>query len=385
MLVLESTPKGVGNFFYDEWIAAEKGNSGYEAFFVPWFEIEMYRKPILDMETFIESLDSLYMSDGTTYWYLWELGATLEGINWYKNKKESENMDEIQMMQEFPSTAEEGFSSTGRPAFNHLHIKRMEKGCCAPEFKGELIGKTRKGKDSIADLEFIKSPHGNLWIWSLPDKSILMNNRYCCFADIGGKGAKADYSVVKVFDRYWMSEGGVPEVCAIWRGHLDQDLFAFVAAQIASFYNDALLAIETNSLKTMETEGASHFLTVIDEIAPFYKNLYTRTTFDEIKQGLPVRYGWHTNISTKPLLVDTLNSALRDGLYSERDQRSLDECYNYELKDNGTFGAKDGKKDDLVICTAGGLWLSLKYMPIPKIIVPSGNIKRGGIVSEASL
>jgi hypothetical protein len=338
------------------------------------------------MDKFILSLDESYTADGTPFWFLWELGATLEGINWYKNHKARENMDDLSMMQEFPSTSEESFSSTGRPAFSHIHIKRMEKGCRKPEFVGELKATATKGKLAFDRIEFEGHPHGNLSIWEMPDTSINVSNRYAVSMDIGGKWRKADNTIIKVLDGYWMMEGGIPEVVAVWMGHLDQDLAAWKAAQLSWFYNKGLLAVETNSLKTVESEGTSHFLTVLDEIAPFYPNLFTRTTIDEIRQGIPVKYGFHTNSATKPMLVDGMNAALRDSGYIERDQRALDECYFFELKDNGTWGAKDGKKDDNVITTALGLWLRLKYMPLPQIIKTSETgARKGSVVNEATL
>jgi hypothetical protein len=383
MVVMESTAKGVGNFFYDEWMSAVKGESGYDPIFVSWFDIEMYRDPIEDMDKFITSLDEKYLSDGTPFWYLWELGATLEGINWYKNHKARERMDDLSMMQEFPSTPEESFSSTGRPAFSHMDIKRAEKNCTKPDYIGELKATSTKGKGAFDKIRFEGSVGGNLWIWAMPDTTIKMANRYCSFGDIGGKSKGADYSVIKVFDRYWMTQGGKPEVVAVWHGHIDQDIFAWIGARISAFYNNALFAIETNSLRKDEAEG-DHFLTVLDEIAPFYPNLYTRTSIDDIKKGLPTKYGFHTNSSTKPLLVDTLNAALRDDLYYEKDSRATDEMYQFELKDNGLYGAKDGCHDDHVIVTAGGLWLAIKYMPLP-VEIKQGFTKKRTVHSQASI
>ena len=41
-VVLESTAKGVGNYFHDTWIKAEKGENGFKPVFVAWFEIGLY-------------------------------------------------------------------------------------------------------------------------------------------------------------------------------------------------------------------------------------------------------------------------------------------------------------------------------------------------------
>lgn len=45
MIVYESTPNGVGNFFHREYLAAKHGLSQFMALFIAWFEIEQYELP----------------------------------------------------------------------------------------------------------------------------------------------------------------------------------------------------------------------------------------------------------------------------------------------------------------------------------------------------
>ena len=181
-----------------------------------------------------------------------------------------------------------------------------------------------------------------------------------------------------------MMYGDKPVVCAVWHGHRDQDVFAWKAAQLATWYNNGLLAIEVNSMrsKSDNTEG-DHSFTVLDEIADVYPNLYARTSPDSVKQGAPTKYGFHTNKSTKPMIIDTLNGALRDDLYEEKDLAACDEMDSFEYKPDGSMGAVEGQKDDRVVTTAGCVWLALKYMPTPEEVKQTNKRSRG-IVSEAS-
>ncbi len=39
----------------------------------------------------------------------------------------------------------------------------------------------------------------------------------CCCVDIG-RSAKADYSVITVFDRFYMMDGDKPEICCLHNG-----------------------------------------------------------------------------------------------------------------------------------------------------------------------
>jgi len=379
LIALESTAKGVGNFFHREWQEAVNGNSGYTPIFIPWFEIEIYQRDISNINSFIKNM--------TEYdWVLWELGATLEGINWYNHRKSSENYSTWRMQSEFPSTAAEAFASTGRRVFAPSYVLKARKNCMAPAFIGEIYGDSSRGKTALKNIKIEENSKGNLRIWIHPDSTVNMKNRFCVFMDIGGRTEKADYTVIKVLDRYWLTEGGVPEVAAVWRGHLDQDLAAWKAAQIAKIYDNALLAVEMNSLnKEEENNEGDHFLTVLDEIAPHYDNLFSRTTPDQIKQGIPVKYGFHTNKSTKPMIIDCLNAALREESYVERDIIACDEMDTFEIKRNGSYGAVSGQHDDNVIVTAGTNWLSSSYMDLPKLFVKKKKSKKRRIISEASL
>ena len=377
IVVMESTAKGVGNYFHRQWQLAEKGGT-YQPVFIAWYEIERYQMDVPDIENFI-------LSWGEKEWYHWNLGATIEAVYWYKTTQEGEGVTDWAMCSEYPSTSTEAFQSTGRRAFAPQYVLNARATCCPPSFMGDLYADSLHGPASLDNIEFKETTGGRLWIWEKPDFSEQITNRYCLFADIGGRTEKADYSVIKVIDRYWMLDGGVPSVVAVWYGHLDQDLFAWKCAQLASYYNEGLLAIESNSLKKEKAEG-NHFLTVLDKIAPYYKNLYTRDTPEDGRNKLPTKYGFHTNISTKPMIIDCLNANLRDSGYIERDQRACDEMDYYEIKPDGSYGAIVGQHDDHVMTTAGANWISSR-MPIPVRIqnVPrSWNVHKRTI-SEATI
>ena len=129
--------------------------------------------------------------------------------------------------------------------------------------------------------------------------------------DIGGLSSKADWSVISVFDRKALTRtDGYLERAATWRGHIDHDWLAWKAAQIATLYGKALLAIESNTLETkdavqIQTSEGDHFYTVIDELSEHYSNLYMRTSEPDVaREGVTYRYGWHTNVRTKYLAYD---------------------------------------------------------------------------------
>lgn len=322
MIVLESTAKGVGNYFHREWQKAVRGESGYVPVFVSWFEIEMYTTPFRDeaeRDAFIGSMTSRER-------YYFELGATLEGIRWYREKKRLESYDDWRMGCEFPTTPDEAFQSTGRRAHAPEYVLRMRQYARPPVYVGEMYADARSGKEAIdRSLEFREQPGGGLWLWALPDRETPIRRRYVVSVDIGGRSDGADWSVISVVDRYFLLEGGVEECIGTWRGHLDQDLVIWKAVQIARYFNSALLVVESNSLDVKGDEG-DHSLTILDEIKDFYPHLYCRTDPQKIREGAPACYGFHTNAATKTDLVNQMNKRFRECGHIERDARALDEA-----------------------------------------------------------
>lgn len=371
MKILESTAKGVGNYFHRTWIDATEGRNNFRPVFIAWYDIEIYSKPIDDYDTFVSS-----MSDDERR--LFALGATLEAINWYRDKKR-EITEEWRLSSEFPSTATEAFQSTGHRVFKLSYVQNARHTSTPAWWIGDITG------NMLADIRFEQEERGNLSVWFMPDCDKHYRNRYLVTVDVGGVSDKADYSCIIVLDRLPMLEGGVPEVCACWHGHIEHDKLAWKAAQIAQAYDNAHLIIEANTLETEGTEG-NNFEYILNEIAGHYTNLYSRTSEQEIKQGRPRRWGFHTNPSTKPMVINFLVKALRDNLYIERCSATCDELDLYEIKENGKeMGAVEGNHDDRVMATAIGVWAAYNTPAPTEIKKSNPSKKKTRIVSEASI
>lgn len=400
MIVYESTANGSGNFFQREYDAAKRGLSQFEAMFVSWFDIEKYSAPIDDIESFAENLwlnrnndnvNSSREESGKYLWWLWEQGATLEGINWYIQER-SKYDDHGQMAAEYPSDDVEAFVHSGARVFDKYKVAQLKDACKAPRYIGDVYGDAMEGKKALQNLRFAEDRQGQLWVWALPEvsKEIKIKNRYLVVVDIGGRHKGADYSVIVVYDRLFMMEGGKPSVVAQWYGHIDMDLLAWKAAQIASFYDDALLVIESNTAETKDKDrnvdgDQSHY--ILNQIKEAYDNLYARKqSEDDIINKVPKKYGFHTNVATKPMIISTLVKVIREGLYVERDERCLDEYLTYE-KVGSRYGAIAGKHDDLLMTRAIGLHICFNEMDLPKEVkrtnvTPSRSYRA---VSEATI
>ena len=362
IIVMESTAKGVGNFFYDEWQRAEAKESAYKPVFVAWWELEQYYKPFADDAERLEFVRT--MSDVEVYRF--NLGATLEGLNWYREKRKEVSTD-IAMMNEFPSTPAEAFAASQSYAHNPLHLQAMKEFCKEPLAEGELIADTSFGPTCIgSSLQFVPTPGGNLRIWAYPDKSKPIKNRYVVSLDIGGRSDSADWSVASVIDRYYLMKGGVEQRVATYRYHADQDIAVWRAVQLAKWYNDALFAPEANSADIKGMEG-DHTLTIFDEIKPHYFNIFARTDPQRIKEGKRQKLGFHTNKATKTDLVNQYNKRIREAQYIEFDLRAIAEAEQYEIKPDGSYGNIEGrdKHDDIHMSTMIALKVS-QLMPLPE-------------------
>lgn len=399
MIVYESTANGTGNFFQKEYDDAKRGKSQFHSMFVSWYDIEQYSAPIDNIEAFANELlknkdnnnvTSNREENGKYLWWLWQRGATLEAINWYIQER-AKYTEHGLMAAEFPSDDVEAFVNSGARVFDKYKVEQLRLSCRPPRYIGEVYADDTQGKKALHNLRFSEDTQGLLHIWEKPetDDTIKITNRYLTVVDIGGRSAKADYSVIVVFDRLFMAEGGKPSVVAQWYGHTDHDLLAWKAAQIAAYYDNSLLVIESNTLETHDRErevdgDQSSF--ILNQIKDVYDNLYAREAdAAAIWNGTPKKYGFHTNVRTKPLLVASLVKAVRENLYIERDERCLEEFLCYERKQNGSYGAIIGKHDDLLMTRAIGMYIS-ERMDLPQVVTKSKRqLQHRKAISEAHI
>lgn len=140
-IVLESTAKGIGNVFHEEWKKAASGISDFIAIFVPWFwQTEYSRKVPKDFEcsderelvpdgelTEVEYKRAFKLTDSQMFWRrmkIIELGSGNDGF--YKFKEE------------YPATPDEAFqSSNGHSFLSRRHVVAARKSNVATH--GSLI------------------------------------------------------------------------------------------------------------------------------------------------------------------------------------------------------------------------------------------------------
>lgn len=388
MIVYESTPNGVGNFFHKEYLAAKKGLSQFEAMFVAWFEIEQYELPFENEAEKYEFAKKLFANrrneeiksdreePGTYLWRLWEKGATLEAIHWYVSER-SKYTNHGDMASEYPSDDIEAFTYSGRKVFSSEDVEQFRPACRAPRWIGEIYGSADEGEKAIEGLRFKKESDGRLFMWHDVERSDIeeVTDRYLVVVDVcKGHTKNADFADILVIDRLFMVDGEPPVVAAEWHGHIDMDKLAWKATQVAAYYNNALLVIESNTLETNNTKGeAEYILTLIHEV--YGRQLYARKqSAEDIRQGLPKKYGYHTNPLTKKVVIYNLKVVIRERLYIEREEACLDEYLTYVETENNVFEAMEGYHDDRLMTRAIGMQVCYHEMELPRIVKRVNNI-----------
>ena len=273
IIVFESTAKGVGNFFHEEWLRAIEGESNFHAFFLPWFELPEYTREFnLHKE---KDLFSQTLNDEEKE-LLRVHKLTLEQLYWRRWTIADLRGDVELFRQEYPATPEEAFIVSGSPIFNRQALREMAIKCTEPFFRGCL---TTRG--------LAADEHGEFKVWQMPEKKGI----YCLGVDVADGGSGGDYSCIEVFRK--LSAPYFAEQVAEWHGRVDPYNFAHIIERIGKLFNSALVSIEVNA----------HGLATQQELQRDYWNLYQQTYLDRYDQKLTTKVGWDTTVRTKPLLV----------------------------------------------------------------------------------
>ncbi len=385
MQVFESTAKSADDFFHDQWMQAfdKVGEGGLVRLFIPFYYIKWDVRPLKGEteEEFIKWLwehrndntpNGKWRDSGRYYWWLWTLGATFEAINWYRYRRLRMSFSKV--CNESPATAEQAFITAGQLVFDPFEVAAIANECTDPVMVGDLISAAHEGEDVLKDIEFVPNSGGNLRIWEEPDDSPI-SDRYVVAVDIGGPNETSDFSSIRVLDRlFQMQEFGLdarPNIVAEMHYHVDHDRLAYDAVRLAEWYGHAKLVIESNTLETKDKNrdtGGDGFEYILDIIARIYDNLYRRHAPEDKVTDTPTGYyGFHTNTSTKPKIIDHLKTCVRDKLWGEPSKLCTNELAIY-IEDHGKYTAPGRKHDDVLMATAILLWIAFKEMPMPQWI-----------------
>ena len=343
MVFKESTPMGVGNKFHRDYLDAKAGRSAFEPYFMAWWEFKEYSKPLdaapFAAEEFEDSLDELERAEREAY------NLTLEQLNWRRWCIDNQcGRDPNKFLQEYPSNDVDCFLVTGRPVFDPMTLKKRLMACTEPTAVGNLY-------EEGGLVKIRKNTKGFVRMWKPP----LMGHRYIIAADVAEGLEHGDFSTGHVLD--WETDENVAE----WHGHIDPWSFGSELGMLGKVYNMALIGVEANK------DGGTVNTRLRNDA---YPHLFYRMELEHRSNARRARLGWQTSSTTKPLLVNALDAALR-GEFITYNSELISECMTFVHLKDGTLGAQSGCFDDRVI--GGGIAQEIRKRHGLGTIFPSLN------------
>lgn len=361
LAVLESTANGVsgdGEGFYKEWIASvrewEKYKNGeknrffgFRPVFIPWYMIEEYELSMAggqmedlqgvefdspDIRRAYLQREEKMMNEGIINPLTGETTViSPEKINWYRAIaiKTDAKGNYARAQRYYPTTPEDAFVASSNSFFDVYELSEHKKSLINDP-PSEQIGELDWGENS--EPVFIETSTGNLTIWDHPEKN--WENRYVIGLDTARGYDDGDYSVAVVKDVLEQ------KYVAMWHGKIDQTQFANVASMLGLYYNEALLAPESNLDAVVE-------IIKPDGLRPYIGDLYykhERNTF---------RWGVFTSAGNRQKMLDFYKGWLGEGNYNKIPSLlSIEQHINFiRNKKISTvkYEAADGHHDDIVM------------------------------------
>jgi hypothetical protein len=308
-VILESTANGVGNSFHRLWQGAVKGENDYIAIFVPWYLMTEYQRKVpegFERTTEEEVLVTRYnLSDDQLYWRRLKIA---EG-------------GENKFRQEYPATPEEAFIVSGSNVFN---IEKLSKLVPQP-----ILAKREFNFESSM-MEDLRD--GSIEIFKYPT----FEDAFAIGADVA-LGVGKDYSTAVVINAQ-------REVCAVYRSNtIDPSQFGDLLFYLGRYYNNALLAVESNSMG----------IATLNRLTQMgYLNMYYQTKMANVSKEEGSRIGWRTTSASKPAIIGFLKNAIEQEDIWIPSRVIIGELMNYVADESGKTNAIIGQNDDTVIALA---------------------------------
>lgn len=328
-IFLESTANGMTGKFFAVYHAALRGENGYDVFFSAWYESEEYSEPA--PADFQRTPDEIKIAKEAKL--VWGIDLTNDQLFW-RRRKVGENGLEM-FKQEYPTSAEEAFISTGRPVFN-------------PEYIQERLRVPIKPLKRMAvELGSVKDhPSGELRVYHELDPK----ETYVIGADVGMGVRNGDPSVAQVLDSQLRQ-------VSVWRGLVHPDYFATILVALGFYYHTALVAPERNN---------HGLLTCVRLRDLNYPNIYTDVTEGALDDKDSINIGFFTSERTKPLIIDKLRAVEREREIEISDETTLREMLTFVVTESGKMKAEEGTHDDCVISLAIANHVHEgKWVPVP--------------------
>ncbi|MEW6095782.1 MAG: hypothetical protein AB1567_04550 [bacterium] len=315
--VLETTARGYGNWFHQEWLRAKEKLTNLEPVFIPWFKHDYYRK--YPDERFFDIPLNQEKRYGDESALKQNFNLTNDQLYWRRQTIDNKCQgDPLKFCQEYPSTDIEAFINTNLAVFN---IRKLQ----------ELLYQCSPGKEGEIKNGFFHEVVGGQWtLWERVQPGVVY-----IFGIDSGTGV----------------EGGDPNATIVLRAdnlhqiaelhnHTDAKIYAQQIIEGAKYFNNAFLVPEL----TGSSGGA-----LLERLKDKYYNIYRWERIDEFGKVITSKLGFETNLHTKGLVVEDIREYINFDLGKINSVELIRELMSYVELPNGKLSAIAGCKDDRVI------------------------------------
>ncbi len=309
MVVIESTANGFEDF-KERWDAAVAGENDFEPMFFAWFENPDYSMPVVPGTEWTpeerELRDAYRLTDGQLQWRRWCIANNCGG-----------SLDMFR--QEYPASPGEAFLHSGTGVFDNEQIVLRLERLPSPAGRGEFT-----------DGEWTESETGAITLYELPEEGV----PYVLGGDTAGEGS--DYFTAIVINNV------SGRIAAKLRQKYSEPEYVRQIDALGRFYNDALVAIETNFstypvMKLQEME---------------YPNQYSREREDTYTRQMRKSYGFRTDRQSRPRAIANLVEVFSSHPEWFTDRELLEEMLTFCYNEDHRPEALAGKHDDRVMGAA---------------------------------
>lgn len=326
-VLIVSTANGMGNFFHEVWIDSQRDDSVWNPIFFPWDSVPNRNE------------------------------------EWYEKKKRSFRGREWYFYQEYPANPEEAFIRSGRVAFDASAYDHCEFGPAKYSFEWTEDGtwtEVQVGDDVDIRID----------LWELPyvelddHGAVVRPPNYVIGCDVAEGLDHGDYTVIKVFN------ANTGEEVAVCRSHIPVESLGFLLEQMGEYFYSALMVVEANN----------HGILPISYLKKArYRRLWRPIPQDRRRASRSDKYGFHTNVQTKPKLVKDLLLGLRNMDVWLRDEEFVHEAHVFVSNGRGGYDAVKPNHDDTIMAVmlANQGMLDVGRFPVKTFDYDDGRVTLG--------
>ena len=324
MVIIETTPNGYDEFkllwdtSVEKWNRGER--DGWMPLFFAWHEMPEYRRPVPEGFRRTEEEEELAaaygLDDEQLVWRRWCIDTNCGG-----------SLDLFH--QEYPASPAEAFVASGSCIFDTAALTLAYERARKLERR---VGRFVYDYDGlhITNIRWTDAADGEVAMLSEPREG----RPYVIGGDTAGEGS--DWFAGQVLDNVTGEQ-----VCVLHKlsgeGEYVRQMYC-----LGKFYNNALLAIESNFSTFANSE--------LERLG--YENLYVREVPDTFTGAVRKSFGFRTDTITRPLAISGLVETAAQHIELFRDYETIGEMLTFVRDERGRAAAQEGSHDDLVMSLA---------------------------------